>query len=378
MYKKILSMALSIMLLLSCFTITVMADTASADVKSELELTANAVLNSIKGNLASESYTVSYEDIKNYALVLKAGVSDEAVTNSLLTFIKDTFNEDGTTNGLTGTFYPNTWYAYTILLLNELDYNSSDFNGVDFNSLLETSYNNEATNIYCEQYVAAAVNHNPDAFSNPNGILEKAKNAILDSYVSDANGVGIDYWGVSADNNGQCLIVLKPVYSTDESIKTKVDNALIWITEQLSAENAVIYYGNPNPNSTALALKAFAEFGDFTNGSKLFEGLKTFKSNTTPGVYTYGGEDSLFTTYDALIGLLAYYRAIEGYNTFDVIEAEIIEPTTDITGETATTTEDVNNTATPPTGDYTPIILLAGILAVSGLLYAGAKISKAS
>lgn len=381
------SLVLSLVLAVSCFYAPVLGadETLKLQVKTELDATAEAMLNNVKSNIADSKITQN--DFKNYSLILKAGKSDSAVTLSLLNFIKDNFNNDGTAN-ITGTFSPEIWYGYIITFLNEIGENSSDFNGINFNKLLEDYYLEPSNdiNIYMEQYITAAVTYNPSSFSKSDDMLKKANETVLSAYLSDASGTGIDYWGVSADNNGQCLIVLKPSYNDNADIKSKVDNALTWITTQLSPNNAVLSWGSESANSTALGLKAFAEFGDMDNAAKVYNGLLSLKAADTPGAYIgYDGNADLnFSTPDALLGLLAYYRALDGKSTLDVVKPAEPETPAETTTEPETSaveesTTDIETTTvpvsapidgdTPATGDFSPIVTLLAILAVSGVSY---------
>ena len=383
--KKPVSLILSLVLIISCLCFPAAAsDTPSKEtVAAELNLTAGAMLDAVRANVSNQ--TVSYNDFKNYALILKAGISDDTVTNSLIDYIKNHFYSDGTAN-LEGDFYPAAWYVYIITFLNETKEDASDFNGINFNKLLEDYYldSSNDVNIYMEQYIAAAVEFNRDAFTNPDDILTKAKNTVLDSYKDDASGTGIDYWGISVDNNGQCLSVLAPYYASDDDIKNKADAALAWTETQFSENNAILSWGSESASSTALALKAFAEFGDMENASRAYGGLLTLKASDIEGAYTgyTGSSDLSFSTPDALMGLLAYYRALAGKSTLEVVKAD--EPETTAEAESAAQTEttasndsstaigsnDNINSESPATGDFEPIALLFSVIMASGIIYA--------
>lgn len=378
MNKKLISMALTIMLLLSCFCTPVLADTPkSNEVKAELDATALYILGSIKSNIDSNSIT--YNDYKHYALTLKAGISDNDVTNSLVDFLKDNFHNDGSTS-ITGTFYPATWYTYIITFLNEIDMNPSDFNDINFIKLLEDYYLNTDNSIECyiEQYIFAILIQNEDDFSNPSDVKAKIEDSILKLYVDRGDdGVGINHWGIYTDNNGQCLITLKSLYSTDQVTKDKVDAAITWTANQLTSDGTVFAFGSASVSGTALALKALAEYNDVENAAKAYEGLKTLKSSTTSGAYPdYAGKDDPnFSSPDALIGLLSYYRSIEGYDTLEVItkEAETTTTPSDNSADINNNKESEESTPdleqAPATGDFSPIILISITLIVSGIAY---------
>lgn len=407
-FKRVISTALSMMLIFSCLTVPAMAEENTADgqtkleVKAELDATAKAMCNYIKNKISDEQYVLDSNDVKNYTLILKSGYSDETVTDKLLNLVKDMIND--TANPISATY--TDWsgnvalsnnYPYIIAFLNEVGENSSDFNGYNFNIELEKAYLDETVTVnpYLEQYVVSAVNFNKEAFSDSEKIIEKAQKAILDSYTTDDSGnSGIDFWGVSVDNNGQCLSVLKSLYSTDNDVKDKIDTALAWTATQFSDKGEIVSWGSPNPSSTALAVKAFSEFNDLDNAAKALNGMDSFKSGDTEGVYeayNYSSgtveADYSYATPDALIGLLAYYRALEGIETLDVVvpdkdtetdttEAPTQAPTTaanDVSAPSADseTTTAADKAEVPPTGDASPLFAVAAILLLSGAAYMG-------
>ena len=120
--------------------------------------------------------------------------------------------------------------------------------------------------------------------------------------------------------------------------------------------------------------------------------MASFKSSSIEGVYeAYNYStgtveaDYLYTTPDALIGLLAYYRAIEGIDTLDVVvpdkntepkttETPTAEQATEqeiTTTVSETTTAAYKSEAVPPTGDISPVFAVAAILLLSGTIYLG-------
>lgn len=129
------------------------------------------------------------------------------------------------------------------------------------------------------------------------------------------------------------------MYDSDKDIKAMIDKVLAytektyfdtsngtshtvyndWITGALVDE--------PNPDATALAIALYSQFGKSELAAKSYYALlDNYKSQNTPGAYTYYGADSLFSTVDALHGLVSYNRILNGLaNPFDVTsEAEKI------------------------------------------------------
>lgn len=377
----VISLVLSFAVTISNFNVTAMAaEPAKADVKTELDNTAKAMLDYMKDAVKDTDNSYYYNHYKNYALISKAGISDKAVEKALLDYLRDRTNPDGTTK-ITGTPCDEIWYSYIVTFLNEIGENASDFNGINYNSLLEGYYLNAANTInpYAEQYVVAAVEFSRKAFSKPDDILAKASGSILALYKSNADGTGIDYWGISADNNGQCLSVLNTQYTVNADIKSKVDAALAWITTQLSPNNAVVYYGTESVNSTASALKGFSEFGDSDNAAKLYSGLIALRTSPIAGVYPgydadFAPTDADYTsaTPDALLGLLAYYRALDGKTTLETVH-KLPDKAPVISDGNGSSEPDASKPETseksPASGDNAPVIILGCTLLIAGLGY---------
>jgi len=101
MIKKLISLALTIMLLFSCVNLNAYAIPTNTEIetlKTEITATANYLLAGIKENLSKENYILDYSDYISYTMILKSGVSDIAVTDAFLNYLKNNFNADGTTS----------------------------------------------------------------------------------------------------------------------------------------------------------------------------------------------------------------------------------------------------------------------------------------
>lgn len=374
MKKQLISIALVIMLLLPCFSISAFAAPVNTDLNTQLTDTAEYLLDRLKTTISADDYVLDYNDYGTYLLILKSGVSDDTVTDALLTYIKNNFSSDGTTSIATNkdyssSIYYESAYTYIILMLNELGLDPTDYNSINFVSIFEDYYLNNEINSYVEQNVYAILKQNSDDLSNVSAIQSKMETTVL-SYYSTTGGAGLDSsgWGISADNNGMMFTPLLDLYSTSNDTKSKVDAALTWTASLLNADDFTIEsYGSKSPDSTALALKFFSEFGDTENAEKAYQGLLYFKSSTTDGLFGEDSYDPIYATKDALWGLLAYSKMESGLTTLDLTNTSTeIEATTEATIETTTSVETtVTETTTPPTGDYNGYAFLVVLVVVA-------------
>ena len=345
MKKPFISMTLSTVLFASAIvagagqiTPVQAADTKSdleQSVEKDLKATAGYVMSQIKAKLQDSTYVPRYNDYTQTMLAVKAGVTDTDVTNALTAALKA---EDSAVLNPQGEGTKSLSIAAAILYLNELGENPAEFNGQDLVTLL---YNTFMTDV---EY---------------------------DYYVDGESGCGIDYYGVSVDNNANVLSAwyLQDLLDSEtelpatlkklgldtskleyEGVSEKIDAALDWTMDQRDESGAIVSWGSANPDSTALALRWTAEMGDLESAEGYYEALVQFKSETTEGVYTYAGTDNIYATVDALWGLVSYDRALNGFWLFDTTadcqEEETPEETTpEITTPETTTTEETTTGA---------------------------------
>lgn len=418
MRKPIISMALTSMLLLSSAfsgaTVAFAENTyvqvdsqVQTAVEKELSATAGYVMNTVSDRILAEDYTtMSYNDYIQAMLALKGGAENQQVVQILSDYLK--VDNNPIFNGGTSSA-DSLAMAAAILFLNETGQNPADFDGQNLVTAMYDTYMAETdANPYAFQYVNAAARQSLQDAEKLAALAEKVEQDAMSYYVSDQSGTGIDYWGVSVDNNAVVLSALKQIAAEDEEVAAKIQAAMDWSMTQCDDSGAVVSWGSINPDSTGQGLRLFAEYGDLENAEVLYHGTAQFKSRETEGAYTYGGVDSAFATVDMLWGLLAYDRALDGYWVFDtsaaIEEAEkeqeeettTEESTTEETtqeetsaeettatseGTTAveettaeeTTVEGTKEAAGVDTGDSAPVVVLAAMLLMSASVVAFGK-----
>lgn len=304
---------------------TAQGQDVSANVNADLNATSNYMMNTYLNNRVSEQgYVGSYNDYYEAVLCIKAGTSNDEVLNKMdaeLASQFDEYNADSFLNAYSSNGVKSYALAITILYLQERGVDVTSYHENNLLTMLHETFLTESDiNPYAYQVVAAVVNNTTYDWT---AVSEKINNDVLIFYTdgSTGNGVGIDCWGfsVSVDDNGQVLPALLDKYNSDSDIKDKVDAAIAWNKTQADSTGAVISWGAPSPDSTALALKLAAQYNDYEDAEYYYGGMAQFKSTTTKGMYTYYGSDNDFATFDALFGLLAYSKSLDGKGMFDVV-----------------------------------------------------------
>lgn len=349
------------------------------------------------------------EQSRNLILSIRSGYNCSDNINAYLEAVKQIMNTDGTLHMEKNEYTPDSKdyyssYAYLLLVLALADEDASNFNNNNmialFNDILNAAPENDfiysdtnpdALNLYHLGIVNLAVESYSNEMKDYISISEKIKKALK----SISTEKGINYWGYSLDNNTHVYSYFYNMYTSDSEIKNLIDTVLTYTTNTYyDSVNGTFNYPdyndpakfNPNENSTALAVALYSTYNNHELSAVAFNTLTTlYQSSTTPGAYTFFGEDSIFTTYDALYGLVTYQMSLAGKsNPFDVsditkavkppVTEEPEKPTEDSTtvlNPSESTEQSVNNpdadsSTSPATGDNSLLILFI-ILSLSSL-----------
>lgn len=342
--------------------------------------TASYVLSEDSALLTSVTSSSEFRTIsRDLILANETGLDVTSQISTFLETAKTLFGEGGLLNPASNTSgYYAANYAELIELVNITNQDASNFNGVNlyaaFNdSLKDVTVANLSDSNYFNPYLISEIHAclssysaNLTDYETINANLNEAVMAI-----TDANGVV--YWGYSADNDGNTLSGFTDFYNSNSEFAAIIDSLVAKHTSTTATttsdetvytdpETGAVYsYGALNPDSTALSLAFLSEYGDATAAAVKYNALvENFKSTTTTGAFTYLGDDSLFASRDALIGLVAYLT----YGNL-----------TDSTNETVTETQ--SNTqaealadSTVPTADNSCVNVFAILMAASALALA--------
>lgn len=343
----------------------------------------SALLTSVTSN--SEFRTIS----RDLILANETGLD---VTNQISTFLetaKTLFGEGGLLNPASNTSgYYAANYAELIELVNITNQDASNFNGVNlyaaFNdSLKDVTVANLSDSNYFNPYLISEIHACLSSYS-ANLTDYETINANLNEAVmtiTDANGVV--YWGYSADNDGNTLSGFTDFYNSNSEFAAIIDSLVAKHTSTTATttsdetvytdpETGAVYsYGALNPDSTALSLAFLSEYGDSTAAAVKYNALvENFKSSTTTGAFTYYGDDSLYASRDALIGLIAY---LTYGNLTDSTNETVTETQNNTQAEVLADQAALNSEATDstvPTADNSCVNVFAILMAASALALA--------
>lgn len=337
-----------------------------------------------------------------------SGAVDESFCESYKESVENALSSNGGklmyTDYYTGDEIESLMYESTAaIVLDKMGYDTSDVGGYDFAEIISNYDLSLISNPYhlCEALKAARTINAGEELEN------KLLDALMAYYTedeSDSSLGGMDYWGISTDNNGAFIEAVAPYADTNEEVETAVLKSVNFIKSMKRADgydSSVAYASdNGNPDSTALALRAFAACDDDESASEAYDFLLGFKSSSVSGAYLYYGEENLYATKDAQFALLAYYEYLPktdvSDDTTDTTEADTTDEqigevtTADDSSEStdaADTTEDnTSNTESETAGtsksnasDSNPNTGVNGecaALSAAALIFAGILISK--
>lgn len=291
--KKILSIILAITMVL---TSLVFSTTALAEQKSNinkdncLAVYVDAQIKGAGKYLVSSTTSFNLDSAVDFYTFLKSDALTEAQKNGFVESVSENLKTNS--GKLIGAYGENIGtYGATILSLEILGYDAKDFNGYSLISTMEEMDVYSDCHPYYYRFATAVASKE---------FGKKLIDAYIDQYYT--MGQGLDYWGFSCDNTAYFLATIAP-FADDYSEYVKDAIAVI---DSYKVENGYCYnpmYGtDSNSDSTALAVMAYASVGETKKAKEAYDDLvEQFESKT--GVFTYYGEDSAYSTKDALISL---------------------------------------------------------------------------
>lgn len=300
-------------------------------------------LSSVAGLLADTNNSANYTNDFVYAMLV-AGKTDDSFNESYkASVVEDLAKNDGKltyTDTYSGVTSESLLYEATAaIVLNAMGYDVRDIGGYDLEAIISKVDLTQVSNPYhlCEALKAAT------KIGADSALCEKLLAAIMACY-SDSTAIenagGMDYWGLSVDNNGMFIEAVAPYMSANDDVKQAVEKSFNYIAAMKTADgydySDSYPAGSGNADSTSLALRAFVAVGDAEKAEEAYNFLLGFKSQNVNGAYLYGGEESLYAAKDAANAIAAYYTYLPNE-----------EPATEVTSEEVTNaaTQEVTTTA---------------------------------
>ncbi len=298
--KKLLSVLLAFCLVL---TITVSAFASEAPKSDSILKELNSTAVYVNGGVAA--YNV--DTALSYYYLLS---SDKAADffDGFLQDVKNNLKENG--GKIVSSYGENmTTYAAVIAVLDKFGEDVTNIDGVNLVELMKNTSASTITSPYhYDVVIPTAAKKCGEAFTK----------SICDEFIANnyKTGSGMDYYGFACDNTAMFISAVAGSGIADyaDVLKDAVN-----VLNTYKVEGGYCYnpeYGTePNADSTGLALRALsayavysgAENADTASLADVYAELLTFKG-TTPGSYTYGGEESAYAASDALKGISAYYE----------------------------------------------------------------------
>lgn len=336
-----------------------------SQVNKEVTATAEYVLSALN---SSELGIYNYKEV---ILIMQSGIKFGDLADNYINLLQSNIS-----NGkliLDNTENITMYAAYLIVLAlngdNALDINENNMVAAFNNSFAayETAeeLNTALGNPYYYDFIVPAVFSYAEYMEDADTIKALLCDAIMLNYKNTDQGCGIDYWGLSCDNNAAVIPALN-YFSDNSDIATAVEDAVAFNDSLITEDGSSMFdtvYTDTNANSTAAALYLYSTL-DYENSALSYNGLMKFKSNNIEGAYTYYDSENMYATVDALKGLVAYQLNLNNEASLFDVSAKVIEinsplpedPTEETVNETTTKTKDTESITTDSIEDETVTI----------------------
>ena len=330
--KKVLSLTLALVMLISCFgTFTANAATPTK-VNNQITKAAEYIANN------SDMSKLTYAD---FWLLVDAGYDMSAYKDAYLANLKSTLVANEGKIMLEGTIYDENYnpsgvyyyediaaYAAVIATLKAMGLNPAAYEGYD----LVTTFKNFDLSGVSNPYSYRLAVYTAYNVLNDRSYAVTIANDMVDRFYY--MGQGMSYYDKSAgysyfscDNTGYFLAALAPLYN-EPDFADCIDDAC-GVIKSYTKENGA--FSDPfmapaeNADSTALAMLGFASVHDIENAywyyQKLIDNFYNSSTGafTSPNYYTGEIEDNLYATKEGLMGLIQLAKIADLLHVYDVL-----------------------------------------------------------
>ncbi|MBR2278615.1 MAG: hypothetical protein IJ872_05290 [Eubacterium sp.] len=307
--KKVLSLTLALVMLLSCFgAFTAQAETSGvSQLSNQISNAAKYIANN------SDMSSLSYGD---YWLLTDAGYDMSAYKATYLENLKANLTKNDGKIIIEGT----EWYQDQNGDWKSYSYSYEDIGVYGAVILTLRSMKLDPTAFESYDITAAFKNFDLSTISNPYSyrlaILAAGEDAFAKTLADDmiarfyTKGSGMNYYGYSCDNTGHFLAALYPSVITglyDEYIDDAC-GVLKSYTKEDGAYADNNYVTTVNADSTALAMLGFSSALDANSAYWYYQKLIDNFYNPETGAFTVNGNDDTYATKDALLSLIQFSR----------------------------------------------------------------------
>ena len=333
----------------------------AAPAKSDVQKEAAAACAYLEEN-GLNSFTA--DSSRDFLLFLRAGADVSAYKAAYLQSVKDKLNE---TSGRLGSMQ---LFANILLCLDALGEDVTDFAGFDLPALYAET--DPAAPDYNNPYYYKEAMESAAAFVDDKSFQDGLLDGLLTFYKM---GEGMDYYGCSSDNTAYFLAALA-AYDGTRDVSTYINDAKT-VLEGHKTQGGYFsdaqYGTEPNADSTALALMAYAALGDTEKCAGIYTDLNENFKGSGDGIYTYAGSDSAYATRDALTAF-GYYLPLLADSTPAGDTPAAGSETESTTAAQPNTSETAGSSAekSPATGaENTAVWMAAGAAALIALAGCG-------
>ena len=231
-------------------------------------------------------------------------------------------------------------YACVINILTLFGENVESYNGVNIKADFEGLSDKTVSNPYYYRVVTEACKNIGNTTLGHHFVDE-----LIANYYT--LGQGMDYYGFSCDNTAAFLASIAP-YKEDYAVYVEDAKTVIngFTTDEGCFYDSV--YTDVSPDSTAMAMLAFASVGEHKTAKTLYDCLmKGFESPNYNGVIMAWGTENAYTTKEALMALTYFEPSLA------VDDEPLVENTNNQNGTQTASKEnnsDNNTVRSPQTG----------------------------
>ncbi len=169
----------------------------------------------------------------------------------------------------------------------------------------------------------------------------EAENHTIDSVIETIMGLQLDDGGFAlygengdVDTTAMAIQALAPYYSR-ENVKSAIDRALVFLSENQTENGGYKSRGVENPESIAQVLVALSSLGIdcvkddrfIKNGNTLFDAILSYRLPDGGFCHQMGGKENNMATAQAFYSSVAYLRMIKGEPPLYIFEKEVDEET---------------------------------------------------
>ncbi len=210
--------------------------------------------------------------------------------------------------------------------------------------------------------------HNYDIPENTVGTVQTTRDALIKAILDEQENDGgwtIDTWsgkdGSDADMTAMALQALAPYYNSSDSVKTAIDKALAFLSENQDKNGMFVSYGSPDCESCAQVLTALCalDMNVYENDMFIknerdpFTALLYFlNENDNKFSHLTDGESNALSTTQGYTAVIALYRHDSNMNTFfDMTDTKIKPVKNETAPDSKPETSDENTPDSKPVPD---------------------------